>query len=255
MPACPSRLELSRWEAHSEPERPAEFVAHVAGCARCSAVLEDISSARALLLGADPAAASARAARNILEMVEQRRSTRRWLRFLAPVFLVPAAAALLLVARPAVHSHGEGDRAGTANKGGLIVETYCKRGDKVFPAVEGGDYVEGDRLRFAYSHDRPGFLLVFGVDDQGRVFPYYEEQSLVGVRVEPGARVFLPGAVELDNHKGWERVFALWSETQFSDDVVRAAARAALSAVDSDVRRISALDLPVQQVSMLLRRP
>jgi len=255
MCACPSRLELSRWEAHPEPERPAEFVAHVAGCARCSAVLEDIFSARSFLLGADPAAASARAARNILEVVEQRRSKRRWLRFLAPVFLVPAAAALLFVARPTLHSHGEGDRAGTASKGGLIVETYCKRGDKVFAAVEGGDFIEGDRLRFAYSHDRPGFLLVFGVDDQGRVFPYYEEQALVGVRVEAGARVFLPGAVELDNHKGWERVFALWAETQFADDVVRAAVGAALFAADSDVRRITALDLPVQQVSLLLRRP
>jgi len=255
MSACPSRLELSRWEAHPESERPAEFVAHVGGCERCSAVLEDIASARALLLGAHPAEASARAARNILEVVEQRRSRRRWLRFLAPVFLVPAAAALLLVARPALLSHGQSNGAGAAIKGGLIVETYCKRGDNVFPAVEGGDFLAGDRLRFAYSNDRPGYLLIFGVDDQGKVFPYYEEHSLVGVQVEAGARVFLPGSVELDNHQGWERVFALWAETQFSDDVVRAAERAALSIADSDIRRMTALDLPVQQVSMLLRRP
>jgi hypothetical protein len=67
--------------------------------------------------------------------------------------------------------------------------------------------------------------------------------------------VFLPGSVELDNHKGWERVFALWAETQFADDVVRTAVGAALSAADSDIRRMTALDLPVQQVSMLLRRP
>ena len=66
MTACPSRLELSRWEAHPEPERPAEFVAHVGGCGKCTAVLEDISTARSLLLGANPAEASARAARNIL---------------------------------------------------------------------------------------------------------------------------------------------------------------------------------------------
>jgi hypothetical protein len=255
MSACPSRLELSRWEAHPEPERPAEFVAHVQGCGRCSAVLDDISSARALLLGAHPAEASARAARNIMAAVQQRRSRQRWLRFLAPVFLVPAAAALLLIVRPALHSRGEGDKAGAGIKGGLIIETYCKRGDKVFPAVEGGDFLAGDRLRFAYSSDRPGFLLVFGVDDQGGVFPYYEDHSLVGVRVEAGAHVFLPGAVELDNHQGWERVFALWAETQFDNDVVRAAVGAALSAAGSDLHRMTALDLPVQQVSMLLRRP
>jgi len=255
MNACPSRLELSRWEAHPEPERPAEFVAHVGGCGKCTAVLEDISTARSLLLGANPAEASARAARNILEVVAQRRNRRRWLRFLAPVFLVPAAAALLLVARPVLLSHGQGTSAGTELKGGLIVETFCKRGDRVFPAVDGGDFLVGDRLRFAYSSDRSGYLLVFAVDDQGRLFPYYEEQSLAGVRVDAGAHVFLPGSVELDDHKGWERVFALWAESQFRDDVVRAAVGTALSASDSDIRRMTALDLPVQQVSMLLRRP
>lgn len=255
MAACPSRLEISRWEAHPEPERPAEFVAHVQGCGQCSAVLDDISSARSFLLGPNPAAASARAARNIMEVVQQRRTRQRWIRFLAPIFLVPAAAALLLVVRPALHSHGQGDGAETAIKGGLIVETYCKRGDKVFPAVEGADFLPGDRLRFAYSSDKPGFLLVFGVDDQGRVFPYYEESALTGVKVEVGAHVFLPGSVELDHYKGWERVFALWAGTQFADDVVRAAVGAALSAADSDIRRMTALDLPVQQVSMLLRRP
>jgi hypothetical protein len=255
MSTCPSRLELARWEAHPEPERPAEFVAHVGGCGRCADVLADISDARSLLLGADPAEASLRAARNILEVARQRRGRRRWLRFLAPAFLIPAAAALLLIVRPVLHLNGAGDRAGTAIKGGLIVETYCKRGDKVFPAVEGGEFVEGDRLRFAYSQDKPGYLLVFGVDDQGRVFPYYEERALVGVRVEAGARVLLPDSVQLDNHKGWERIFALWAEAQFADDVVRAAVGAALSAADSDIRRMTALDLPVEQVSMLLRRP
>jgi hypothetical protein len=216
-------------------------------------VLDDISAARSLLLGADPAAASARAARNILELVRQRQSRRRWLRLLAPAFLVPAAAALLLVARPVLHSHG--GATGIAIKGELIVETYCKRGDRVFPVADGGDFLAGDRLRFAYSNGRPGYLLVFAVDDQGKVFPYYDQHALLGVHAEPGARVFLPDSVELDDHKGWERVFALWAETQFADDTVRSAVGTALSAVDSDVRRMTALDLPVQQVSLLLRRP
>jgi hypothetical protein len=255
MSTCPSRLELSRWEAHPEFERPADLVAHVSRCGRCTALLADIAAARSLLLGADPSEASARAARTILELVQRRRSKRRWVRFLAPVFLVPAAATLLLLARPVVRLHGQGERAGTAIKGELLIETYCKRGNKVFPAVDGGDFLEGDRLRFAYSTGRPGYLLVFGVDDQGGVFPYYDQHALVGVPVEAGARVFLPGSVELDDHKGWERIFALWSETQFSDDVMRAAVDAALSATDSDVQRMTGLDLPMPQVSMLLRRP
>jgi hypothetical protein len=75
------------------------------------------------------------------------------------------------------------------------------------------------------------------------------------VAVEAGARVLLPGSVELDEHKGWERVFAIWSEHQLGDDVVRAAVHAALSAGNSDIRRTTILDLPVEQMSFLLRRP
>jgi hypothetical protein len=253
MSACPSRLELSRWEVHPEPERPVELVSHVCGCPRCSAVLDDIAAARSLLLGADPAEASVRAARNILEVIRQRQSKRRWLRFLAPAFLVPAAAAFLLIARPVLRSHSDG--TGIAIKGELIVETYCKRGDKVSPRWRVETSSQATACASPTATISLGICLVFGVDDQGKVFPYYEEHALVGMRVEAGAHVFLPGSVELDNHKGWERVFALWAETQFADDAVRTAVGAALSAVDSDVRRMTALDLPVQQVSMLLRRP
>jgi hypothetical protein len=140
-------------------------------------------------------------------------------------------------------------------KGDLVVETYCKRGDKVFPAVDGQDFLAGDRLRFAYTTGRPGYLMVFGVDDQGRIFPYYEEGALRGVYAEAGARALLPGSVELDDHKGWERLYAIWSETQISDDAVRAAVARGLSVAGNDIRRLTALDLPVEQVSMLLGRP
>ena len=249
MSACPSRLELSRWEAHPEPDRPADFVLHVTGCPHCASILSDISDARTLLLGEDPAFASARAARVILEAVRKRTGVRRWLRFLAPVLLVPAAAALLLFAKPSLPSRGAGI------KGGLVVETYCKRSGQVFPAADGGEYLEGDLLRFAYTQDRPGFLLVFGVDDTGKVFPYYEENALVGVPVHPGARVLLPGSVQLDGHKGWERIYWLWTESLLADSAVRAAVAASLAAANGDLRRTSALDLPVEQVSLLLRRP
>jgi hypothetical protein len=163
--------------------------------------------------------------------------------------LVPAAAALLLLARPSLQSHGSGI------KGGLVVETYCNRAGRVFPAADGGDYLEGDRLRFAYTQDRSGFLLVFGVDDTGKVFPYYEENGLLGTPVPAGARVLLPGSVELDGHKGWERIYLIWTESPLLDDAVRSAVASSLAAADGDVRRTSVLDLPAEQVSLLLRRP
>lgn len=249
MSACPSRLELSRWEACPEPARPGEFTAHVGECQRCASILSDISESRALLLGSDPSAASERAARIIMETLRLRRSRRRWLRYLAPVLLVPAAAALLLFVRPAPTSHsGE-------VKGRIIMETYCKRGGKVFPVADGGEVFPGDQLRFAYTQDRPGYLLVFGVDDAGTIFPYYEENRLVGMPVLAGGRVFLPGAVELDAHKGWERIYSIWTESPLTDAAVRSAVASSLARAGGDVRRTEALDLPVEQVSLLLRRP
>jgi len=255
MSACPSRLELSRWEVEPERDRPVDLTAHVGSCARCAAVFEDLASARSFLLGDDPAAASLRAARAIVETDRQRKRRRRWLQLLAPAFLVPAAAALLFAVKPILPTPGRSLHAATAAKGGLVVETYCKRGNKVFPAVDGQDFLTGDRLRFAYTSDRPGYLLVFGVDDQGRIFPYYPEGALVGAYAEAGARILLPGSVELDDHKGWERIYAVWSETQLSDDAVRAAVAVRLSAAGNDIRRVTALDLPVEQMSMLLGRP
>jgi hypothetical protein len=253
--ACPSRLELSRWEARPEPARSAGVSEHVGACGRCSAVVAEIIEARSLLLGANPVETSTRAARAILAAAKSRKARRSWLRFLVPALLVPATAATLLLVKPTLNPLGLGSQPGTSIKGRLIVETYCKRGEAVFPAEDGGDFLEGDRLRIAYTQDRPGVLLVFGVDDQGRLFPYYQDRGLVGMRVTAGARVFLPGSVELDNHKGWERIFAVWSQEPIADDVMRTAVASVLSAAGGDIRHATVLDLPVEQVSLLLRRP
>jgi hypothetical protein len=254
MSDCPTRIELSRWEAAPELARPLELTEHVRVCGRCSAIFDDIVAARSLLLGADPVETSARAARAIMEKVHERRNRRRWLGLIFPIFLVPAAAALLLLAKPVLDTPPTKPASQVRIMGHLILETYCKRGEDQFLAEDGADYLAKDRLRFAYSVDKPGFLLLFGVDDQGKVFPYYQENALVGIPVEPGAKVLLPDAVELDDHKGWERIFALWSETQLTESAVRTAISAAFSQ-NSDLRHITSLDLPVDQVSMLLRRP
>jgi hypothetical protein len=255
MSSCPSRLELSRWEAEPAHARPADFASHVGSCSRCAAIFADLESARSLLLGADPEATSLRAARAIREMVAQRRRRWRFLRVLAPAMLVPVAAALLLASKPALLSSLGNHGATTVAKGGFLVETYLKRGGKVRLATDGQDFLEGDRLRFAYTSDRAGYLTVFAVDDQGKIFPYYPETTLESFYVESGGRILLPGSVELDNHHGWERVYVLWCERQLADDVVRGAVASGLAAVEKDIRRVTVLDLPVEQVSLLLRRP
>jgi len=255
MSACLSRLALSSWEAEPENGRSAEIGSHVKACSRCTAIVAGITESRALLLGADPEATSLRVAKDILATAARRRPARRVWRFLVPALLVPVTALALFALKPSVISPVPADRPGGIGvKGKLIVEAFCKRGEEVFPLSESGEFVEGDRLRFAYSKPSPGKLMIFSVDDNGVVSPYYQENGLSPMDVAAGDKLMLPGSIELDNHKGWERVFAVWSSEPIADDLVRKAVAEAFSAAEGDVRRISSLDLPAEQVSFLLRR-
>lgn len=250
--SCPSRYELARYEAAGPgAAQEPSIAAHVGRCDRCGGVLAELGEARGELLGRDPAEASRRAAARIMAEVAERRA-RRWRFRWLPIGLAPVAAAFALFAlRPVAH---EVASSGTRVKGPLVVEAYCKRDNQVFPVTSGADYVAGDRLRFAYSKGEPGFLMVFGVDDTGQVFPYYQEATLAGLEVRAGAKVMLPESVELDGHHGWERVYALWSPRPIAEDAVRAAVSSALGAA-GDIRKADRLDLGVEQVSYLLHRP
>ncbi len=263
MRGCVSHLELLRWEAQPQAERSPEASDHLRACARCAAALAELESARQELLGVDPQAESLAAARVILAQVAERRR-RAWWRLLVPATLTPVAVAavlLLLVTRGApapdtTVSGAERHRAGTVRaKGALLVEAFCKRGESVFPVKDGDDFVAGDRLRFAYTKDQAGMLLVFGVDDTGRLFPYYRDDALAGVTAPPGSEVMLPESVELDDHHGWERVFALWTPDALGQDAIRNAVAQALAAVDGDIRQVPRLPVQAEQVSFLLRRP
>jgi hypothetical protein len=262
---CVSYLELARWEAKPEAERSQDAIGHLNTCERCAAALAELDSARQELFGVDPHAQSLVAARVILARVAERRR-RAWWRLVVPLTLTPAAAVvILLMARgsfsPATQApdniSGTTTPAARAvrTKGAIVVEAFCKRGDSVFPVKDGDDFVAGDRLRFAYTKDQAGVLLVFGVDDAGRLFPYYRDDALAGVIAPPGSEVMLPESVELDDHHGWERVFALWTPAVLGQDVIRSAVAGALSAVEGDIRQAARLPVDAEQVSFLLRRP
>ena len=264
---CVPHLELLRWEAKPEAERSPEASDHLRTCARCAAALSELESARQELLGVDPHAQSLVAARVILAQVAERRR-KVWWRLVVPLTLTPVAAAamvLLVVTRgafspaipaPDTISGAARHVAGTVRaKGALLVEAFCKRGESVFPVKDGDDFVAGDRLRFAYTKDQAGVLLVFGVDDTGRLFPYYRDDALAGVTAPPGSEVMLPESVELDDHHGWERVFAVWTPDSLEQDAIRTAVAQALAAGDGDIRQAARLPVQAEQVSFLLRRP
>lgn len=261
MTDCVGRLDLVRWEASPELERAPEIGAHITTCETCAAALAEIGSARQELLGDAPEVQSQMAARAIVVRMAERRR-RSWWRLFLPLTLTPlaAGATLLIIVSQGVFSPSTspttpGKSGAVRSKGGLVVEAFCKRDDQIFPVKDGDDFVAGDRLRFAYSKDLPGILAVFGVDDSGRVFPYYRDDALAGINVPPGAEVMLPESVELDDHHGWERIFALWTPAPLGEDVIRNAVTTALAEAQGDIRQTSRLPIEVDQVSFLLRRP
>ena len=265
MTDCVRRLELARWEASPEAERSPDAGAHLRTCDRCAAALAELVAARQELLGSDPEAQSRFAALAILARVAERRR-KTWWRFVMPLAPVAAAAAVLLVMSrgafspaPSVSDKISGAAkhvtGAVRSKGALLVEAFCKRGDSVFPVKDGDDFLAGDRLRFAYTKDQSGVLLVFGVDDTGRLFPYYRDDALAGVNAPPGAEVMLPDSVELDDHHGWERVFCLWTPAPLGDEVIRTAVAEALAAVSGDIQQAARLPVEAEQTSFLLRRP
>lgn len=242
--SCPSRFELAR---RFGSRTQGELAVHLGWCGRCQRAVEELASSRRELFEDDEEKAAAIATRKLLAAVSLRRAERRRRFFFAFLPAALAAACLAVWLRPSA----EGVRA----KGELAVELFCKRGEVVFPAKDGGDFFPGDRLRFAYTSSEAGYLVVFGVDDGGSVFPYYPQRNLAGLELPAGKKVLLPGSIELDAHRGWERTFALWSRTPLDEREIRARVNETLTAAGGDLRRAARLQINLPQVSHLLRRP
>ncbi len=260
---CPSRLEWSAYEASGRTE---DMAPHIKDCNRCRTMLRELAEARIEVLGTDPMSASLLAARRIERAFVARGQTRRqkfwrWL----PVGLLPVAVAgmavLLLGPRLGRLPGPMADEApapilGVRAKGGLLLQITAKRGNEQFVLTDGADAKPGDRLRFSYTKPTDGFLMVFSVDDAGEVSPYYQDGTLKGLPISAGTRI-LPGSIELDAHRGWERVFAVWSKVALDELQVRTSVTAALLNAGGDVRKLERLPLPpdVDQSTVLLRRP
>ncbi|HEY2903948.1 MAG TPA: hypothetical protein VGL59_25400 [Polyangia bacterium] len=281
MTDCPSSLTVAAWEAGTldDSAERQRLLVHARVCQHCAALVDEIAVARGELLDDDPAAAAARAAHMLMAIAAQRRAAvrprrRRFWQVLGIPVLVGAAGGLLLAPKltalfnpvsslslsppPASRADVPGLRDpssfGVRAKGQLVLEAFCKRQDSVFPVEDGGSFVSGDRLRFAYSALSAGHLMIFGVDDRGQIFPYYGDDNLSSVPVAAGSKVMLPGSIELDNHHGWERLFALWSTQPADAGAVKRAVADALAEAH-DITRVGKLAVPAEQVSYLLRRP
>jgi len=194
LPGCPPTVELDSFAA-GEPSAHAE---HVASCAECGPYVaalkreaEDFSRQRAPEL--------------FLKQLERRQAAKAkpWWRVLG--FLVPVAAALVLVVR----GQQPVDEGVTLKGAGFNV--FLKRGEAEPVPVQMNTHVQaGDALRFSYDAPSDGYLTVFELDGRENVtvfWPYGEKQA---GPVKKGPQT-LPGSVVLDDSPGPRWLVAVFS--------------------------------------------
>jgi len=229
--------------------------AHVLSCDVCTTRRRSIETARAALLARVPAEDFARA--TLARSAAEERSTSAGSARRAKVLrwsvtggaLAVAAACLLWIQRPVPLAPSEGIRF----KGTAALEVFVKRGQRVATVHDGEALAAGDQLGFVYTLSEPRHLLLLSIDDTGAISRYYPVDA--GSRALPaGARVQLELAVELDGHRGEERLVALFADTPLDENAARRALGAAFQR-DGGLTTLEAIDVPAQQASVWFRKP
>jgi hypothetical protein len=216
---------------------------HTDTCADCRAVLQDFAATRAALRTALPfAALEAR-----LEKRPKRALLPNWL--WASIGSIAAIAALVVLL-PARHT--DGATAPTRAKGGRTLDFVVKSGAQVRHGRDGDPLRAGDALEFQYNADGLPWVLIVGVDADGRVFPYVTS----GDRSAPAGKgvTLSPNAIVLDADPRTERVFALFSKDPIGVDEVKPAVKDGLHSADGRIEALTALPGFPDQATLLIRK-
>jgi len=210
-----SALDLMLLGSLPAAER-ASAEAHLAGCARCqgqwAALQEGAAQFNQFVLPRTQAAVRAR--------VERPRAGAWLRRGLAPALGLAAACALALgVVRSRAVAPAAAPYTGT--KGAPIFQIYGQvaPGQAPVKLAPDGQVSTGERLRFEVEPAGYAYALVVSVDGLGHVQAFYPPEGTRSAAVSPGTHV-LPGAIELDDAPGVERIYAYFSRTPISLDAL-----------------------------------
>ncbi len=226
---CPSDLALDAFELEGRPAvHPLRQ--HLAACPRCQERMEERDQARetfrrevypltveaVVAAGAGAPAPSARRASWIF----------RW------ALGGAAAMALVLVGLwigwPRPDPAAGGGRAGLHGiKGPPAIQVFVKRGERVFEVREGEPLRPKDRIRFVVSLPQPGYLRVLSLNGDDAT-SFYPPPGAAPVRL-PAGRQELPGATELDDGAGPERLWVVFSDEPLSVEEARVRVRRRLA--------------------------
>jgi hypothetical protein len=138
-------------------------------------------------------------------------------------------------------------------KGGFALQVVARRADRVFAVREGARLRARDTLRFVITSATHPYLMVASIDGAGQPDIYYPYAGDRSARLDDvTSRIELPGAVELDDAHGPERLFALASDAPLAAADVRAALTRLGAAGDDAIRATRALPIAAATQSSLL---
>jgi hypothetical protein len=165
-----------------------------------------------------------------------------------------AAAALVLVLRPAPHTN----RIKGGTEATIRIASADDRSQRSAPPGSLQALHEGERVMLGYRAGQAAHLVAVSIDDAGAVTPLFPERG-AGLPVEARPEVkFLGDSLVFTGH-GRERVFLLLSERPLGVEEVERAARAAHESAHGDLSALSAVPVEsrgrVEQFTWLFQKP
>jgi len=262
-----TRRRLEEMVGGATAAEDAVALAHLAACEACASRKRVLESSRALFLEQHPADQFARA---VLARAQRPDPGEHGLvgrarlhaiaigSGLAAVAAIAAAALWLLAPAPSSFAPAALDGHTIRFKGGAAIEVHVKRGERVFPLHDGDALAPGDQLGFVYTLAQPGYVVLFGIDDTGAITRYFPAAGVDAVQLAAAGRAQLPVGIELDQHRGTERIVALFSAHQLDDAVARSALAAAFERArrsEQDLSAMPRVELAADQASVWFRKP
>jgi hypothetical protein len=211
-----SELALDEWAAQELSEREsARIAAHVAGCEQCGARHAALTQERVEFLAEAPSFAD-----HAARVTETQRRSQRQVVSLRQRLLLAAGCAATLAASTLLVLWTGGGFEQTRSKGGPHVSWFVKRGEYVYRGRADEPLYPGDSLRFLYSSDAPRYFALLNLDARSASIFYPAAGQAAAVRT--GNDIALDFSIELDGQLGDERVYALFCDTPFAIEPLRA---------------------------------
>lgn len=207
---CPTPTTLERFWLESCDTN--DLKGHVTSCPKCQERLQIWEGERRAFLQKYP---FGRFEKEVA--AEDNLLSRLWHLIAAPSTAWKASFALATVAVLAVILLLPHERQETImSKGGSSVGFYVVHNGE---GREGRDEMKlspGDELKFYYTSDMPGFLLLVGLEEDGALNVYYPMAGSASQPIGRGTKVFLPDSIRWRPHTHSEKFYAIVSEKPIS---------------------------------------